>query len=299
VARVGVTKPDGSVVPTVQRPSPSHAPVKDTVHPKVVRAKEKLEADFAAGVRSVSKPHARRGLKQGGEGINYFGNTADTSVVTFNNGHKWIRKRGLDRYESSNEILASRVGVALGTHAPVVLSHKDLPDEPQDVYSLPLWEPFADGSPKTAIEWLGGADENGDPLGDNDPFEMYVSPQGRRIGILDDLTSNGDRHYGNWMVGHSAKEGDYPIPIDHGNAGNYYGGAADYGSGPFGEALIDEGADGIGKITPAEWDQMEAGLRATESDFDDEGRPDDYESMMETFGKLREESDGYREGGFA
>lgn len=300
VTRVGVTHEGGEVVSTLPQKTPAApGPVKNDVHERVEKAAAKLEADWATGVKSVSKPHAKRGLKQGGEGVNYFGNTADTSVVTFGNGHKWIRKRGLGRDEVSNEILASRVGAALGTHAPVVMSHKDLPDQPVDMYNLPLWEPFADGSPKTAIEWMGGVDEDGDSLGGNDPYDMYTSPQGRRIGILDDLTANGDRHYGNWMVGHNAKEGEYPIPIDHGMAGDYADGSADYGSGDFGEALLDEGADGIGKITPAEWDEMEANLKSIESDFTDEDRHMDYAMMMETFAKLRADSDDYREGGFA
>jgi hypothetical protein len=127
---------------------------------------------------------------------------------------------------------------------------------------------------------------------------MYESPQGLRVGLLDDLTGNTDRHFGNWMVGHGVREGDYPIPIDHGNAGRY-GGGIDYGSGPFGEALIDGGADTLGRITPPEWAQMDSSLQALKADFQAEGRAEEFYKMLGTFRALRDSSDSYREGGFA
>jgi hypothetical protein len=307
VQRVGVANQEGETVPTIsipgeetryQPPKPT-APPSDPVHSALAKAQAKLEADTASGVRSVGGPHAGRGMEKFG---GFFGNTADTSVITFNSGHKWIRKRDLPSGEVSNEVLASRVGAAVGTHAPVVFRHPDVEAAEGRAGPQPIWEPFASGNPKPAIEWIGGVDENYEPLGSNDENEMYQSPQGRRIGILDTLTGNGDRHYGNWMVGHSAT-GDYPIPIDHGGAGAYAGAYAradsGYGSGPFGEALMDGGADTLGRITPEEWAQMEKNLQAVKPDFQEEGRADEFATMMAAFGKLRESSDDYREGGFA
>jgi hypothetical protein len=236
-----------------------------------------LDHDFESGVKSETKPHARKGLKQGppdrmGRKASYFGNTADTAVVTFNNGHKWVRKRDLHENEQKNEVLASLIGRAVGTDAPIAFRHDDVrnPQEPADwpVEKNVLWEPYIPGS-KSEIEWLGGLDSEGEPLGDNQEYDLLDTDAGRRIGVLDFLTGNADRHYGNIMV---TKDGT-PVPIDHGNAGNFGMGT----SSPFTEHLTEDVEDQLGHIplnrfSPEDWSEMRARLMSLKPDFDAEGK---------------------------
>jgi hypothetical protein len=230
-----------------------------------------LSVDQESGIKSESKPHAKRGLVQEGGGANYFGNSADTQVVTFNNGHKWVRKRGLPEDQVDNEVIASRVSDAVGAGAPGVVS----PDNEE------LWEQFAKGA-KPAIEWMGGTDEDEQPLGDHDPEEAYESDQGIRIGILDDLIGNGDRHFGNWMVKHDRKAGDVPVPIDHGglewNRDKWMS-----GSGPFGEYVWAYPEDTLEQIPRKQWDQWRGNLNALEPEFDARGMDTQYGNMMANF----------------
>jgi hypothetical protein len=242
-------------------------------------AARQLDTDLAAGIKSESKPHAKRGLQQG-EGANFFGNSADTSVVTFANGHKWVRKRDLPDEEFENEVLTSRVSDAIGAGAPPAIKRDG--DEGTE-----LWEPFLKGA-KPAIEWEGGQNEDGEPI-DNDPQEMYDTPAGIRIGVLDNLVDNRDRHEGNWMVVHNRKTGlDSPLPIDHGRV--RFGDTTRYGSGAFGENLDHYDADNslLSEIPQAEWDTWRGKLGALQGDFSELDRDGDYQQMMANFNQMED-----------
>lgn len=240
----------------------------------------KLAADQESGIKSESQPHAKRGLVQAGGNANYFGNSADTQVVTFNNGHKWVRKRGQGMQTEANEIVASRISDVVGAGAPGVVAQRSGPDTDPE-----LWEEYARGA-KPAIEWMGGTDEDEDPLGDNDPYNEYISPQGERIGLLDNLTGNGDRHFGNWMVHHTAKDGDVPVPIDHGNLSwqvdNYKS-----GSGPFGEDLWNE-PESLVQFPAEQWTEWQAGLNNLKPYFEKYGMDYEYQNMMMNFDQMHQ-----------
>lgn len=235
-------------------------------------AARQLDADQAAGIKSETKPHAKRGMDN-----DFFGNSADTSVVTFSNGHKWVRKRGLPPEEYENEVLAARVSDAIGAGAPEAITHGE-GDHTE------LWEPFLKGA-KAAIEWEGGQDEYGDPI-DNDPQDMYDTPGGVRIGILDNLTDNGDRHEGNWMVKRDRKTGqDSPLPIDHGRV--QFGDTTAYGAGAFGENLANDSLL-LGEVPQAEWDTWAGKLGALQDSFSELGRDGDYQQMMANFSYMQQ-----------
>lgn len=232
-------------------------------------AARQLDADQAAGIKSETKPHAKRGMDN-----DFFGNSADTSVVTFSNGHKWVRKRDLPDVEYQNEVLAARVSDAIGAGAPEAITREG--DDGTE-----LWEPFLKGA-KPAIEWEGGQDEDEEPLNeDHQPEYMYETDNGIRIGVLDNLTDNGDRHEGNWMVAHDRKTGgDSPLPIDHGRL--QFGNTGGYGSGAFGENLM-ENQDLLGQVPAEQWATWRHSLSALADDFRQMDRGADYAQMMQNF----------------
>jgi hypothetical protein len=244
----------------------------------------KLDADMTKGIRSETTPHAKRGLQQGGG--NAFGNSAQTSVVTFNSGHKWVRKRDLDDDEFNTEVLASRVSDAIGAGAPPAIKRDG--DEGTE-----LWEPYLTGA-KTAIEWEGGMNEDGEPLNDDhDPYEMYSSDNGLRIGVLDNLIDNEDRHEGNWMVTHNRKTGeDSPHPIDHGLA--QFEDTSQGGAGPFGENLY-QNPDMLAEIPDETWAAWQRKLAALQPDFEETGRAGAYQQMMANFNAMNPATSQARE----
>jgi hypothetical protein len=257
--------------------------------PAWVAAGHQLDADLAAGIRSESTPHAKRGLQQG-DGANFFGNSADTSVVTFNNGHKWVRKRDIPDDEFTNEVLASRVSGAIGAGAPVAITRPAGGEGAGGDDGTALWEPFLKGA-KSAIEWEGGQDDYGDPI-DNDPQEMYDTDAGVRIGILDNLVENGDRHEGNWMVVHDRKTGqDSPRPIDHGRV--QFGSTDGYGSGPFGENLYNDTLL-LGEIPQDQWDTWRRNLGGLQDSFQQLGKSAGYQQMMRNFDQMEQLARGGR-----
>jgi hypothetical protein len=267
-------------------PMPKH----DALHDAFTQIEKKFNSDFATGVKSETKPHAPASMKDT-PGRKYFGNTADTSVVTFNNGAKYVRKRDLRPAEVTNEILGSKVGRAVGAGPPLAFLHDDAknPDEPANwpPEKNVLWMQYVPGKP--AIEWMGGVDANLDPIGDKEPLDMLETPEGRRIGVLDNLTGNGDRHYGNWMVAKRKDGTEYPVPIDHGLAGHYDGRGLAYGAGMFGEHLVGNGFDRspLADISPGEFDQMEDNLRLLRPDFQSAGRNVDYQNMIASIESMK------------
>jgi hypothetical protein len=135
-----------------------------------------------------------------------------------------------------------------------------------------MWEPVVPNA-VPAIAWEGGQDEDAQPLNTHHhPSDMYNSKQGIKIGILDTITNNGDRHAGNWMVQHSADPytPDIPVPIDHGNADMDDVQVAKYGgAGPFGENLFGHGRESeqLAAIPDAAWMKWIHGVSALAPQF--------------------------------
>jgi hypothetical protein len=230
---------------------------------------KRLDADAATGVSDESSPKAR--ARKAGLNSDAFGNSAQTSIVTFGNGHQWIRKRGLDTDEMHREVLVSRVSGVLGAGAPPVILRPQ-PAAPGTVRRLgqqEMWEPLVT-SAQPAAAWIsqrGGMDDNGEAERPEAAVsDMVSSTQGTKIGILDTITSNYDRHPGNWMVQHDDATGqDTPVPIDHGHALMDDGQIARYGGkGPFGEALFADGRESeqLAAIPAAAWQKWIKGVTA-------------------------------------
>jgi len=130
------------------------------------------------------------------------GMSAKTELVTLQDGVKAIRKTAKssaqrDPIESSDaEELASIYARRLDIPAPEVTR----------AGSDTVWMAYVDGTP-TAGEYYG---QKLLTLSGKD--EIVSGEAGRRIGLFDIVTANGDRGGGNWLVA----AGPHPIPIDHG-----------------------------------------------------------------------------------
>jgi Phosphatidylinositol 3- and 4-kinase len=231
---------------------------------------KQLDADAASGIKEVQSPKDR--ARKAGLNPAYFGNSAQTSVVTFGNGHQWIRKRGLDEDEMHREVLVSRISDVLGAGAPQVTLRPDGTTKDWKTPSQEMWEPVVP-SAVPAVAWIGNQD---DPGNKHDQYDMMASRQGAKIGLLDTITSNYDRHEGNWMVQHSDNPyvADIPVPIDHGHAMmNDSQGVSEGGTGPFGQHLFQYGADSeqLAAVPKEAWAAWEKGVKALAPQFKEAG----------------------------
>jgi len=221
---------------------------------------KQLDADFASGIKEAQSPKDR--ARKAGLNPKYFGNSAQTSVVTFGNGHQWIRKRGLDEDEMHREVLVSRISDVLGAGAPQVTLRRPAVMPGEQSEDQEMWEPMVPNAQPAAVAR---------PSSPFNPYAMMSSRQGTKIGIMDTITSNGDRHEGNWMVQHDDATGeDTPVPIDHGRAMMDDSQSADYGgTGPFGEHLFQYGADSeqLAAVPKEAWATWQKGVKALEPQF--------------------------------
>jgi SPP1 gp7 family putative phage head morphogenesis protein len=183
----------------------------------------------------------------------------DTHIITFNDGSTWIRK-GINKNDADREELASKISDAIGAGAPHVTHPEEserqfynevkLSENP-GLIQHDIWMPFVNG--KVAARAFPPSD---DPFHD-DRFkkkaEIYKSPQGKKIGLLDLLTENVDRNEGNWIIGDDGQ----PIPIDHNSTWTSLGFENQYSDFSAGLSPDD--------FAPGELDQIEKNLRAIDT----------------------------------
>ena len=270
--------------PTLSPPGDEVAPgVKQLTLPGMPAARPVSTADGVArslqkGIVSDHEQDTKPGenIDFETEGINYFGNTADTSIVTFADGSQWVRKRGIPEDSINKEIAYSRIANVLGIPAPQVVKHQTPDGSPE------MYEPYVEGV--TAIEWTGGIDPDNDPdeLPDQDPDEMYNSPMGRLIGLTDLITNAADRHMGNWMVVADPAAGDYPVPIDNESASFGYG-TDSYT--PFAENL--DQAQLAGEHPPEDWTRWEQEMGALRDEFDQLGMSQQLDNVLHNLDEMR------------
>lgn len=104
----------------------------------------------------------------------------------------------------AREVVVAAIGQAVGARVPVTIV------DPTDSAGWSLYMEFLDG--QTALEYGGGtplrqtiiSGEQTFAGGDLPDYGLLVpfqtSPSGRRLGLLDLLISNTDRHAGNWLI---------------------------------------------------------------------------------------------------
>jgi hypothetical protein len=220
-----------------------------------------LDAAIKSGVASRNAPGSKKvALSQGKEG--------STRVVTFGNGSQYIQKdfKGMadnrppimggtdgpmppeqQRRQVAKEILASKISKVIGAGAPDIIGD---PDSPSGLY-----EPKVAGV--SAVEHF--------KAGKKGMAEMFRSPEGAKIGLMDAITGNEDRHMGNVMVSPAGK----PIPIDH----NDTWGMPDARGGlftdsPFAAALDKQIDAGKSPFTVAELDRVKTEVEAMKAEFE-------------------------------
>jgi hypothetical protein len=239
-----------------------------------------LDKAIKSGHPHATKPGEHHGFRQP-TNVNYFGNTNDTSIVTFGDGSKWVRKRGLDTAGLHHEIAYSRYAGALGIPAPVAVQHPGPDGKPE------LYEPYVNG--QTAIEWAGGYDPEEEyparktPLPGRDPARLYKSPEGRMIGLADMTANSEERHLGNWIVTHD-EHGDHPVPIDNDHADF---GQIIFSITPFADYDL---SDLKAEHTAAEWDQWQANLEGLHPEFTQLGMDTEWGNLMANLREARRQA---------
>lgn len=180
--------------PKVQTSAPAARPAKAAVKvPAQVSAATSLRRGIDSGIRE-SKP-----LSGGAVG--------EVHLVTFNDGSQAIRKRAskaMFGYSptrlTDNEVLASKVGEALRAPVPAVVRTADTEVFMQYV---------PDARPGM---WLFRGLSRGEQPAKVAEFMQASGDAGRRLGLLDLLIANDDRHNENWLV---RPDGSI-VGIDHG-----------------------------------------------------------------------------------
>jgi len=214
---------------------------------------------LASGVRSEKEP-AVKGMQ------------GTTTIATFGDGAKAVHKTGMAPVEFDHEELAGLVADAIGgTHAPGVLR----------TGAKEMWLGFAAGSPAvTAKAKLHPEQVATDPHDHWDTDPLFAGDRGLRIGLLDLLTENQDRHWGNWMI-----DGDQPVPIDHSTTFGAKGGMP--GRSPF---MLSLTRMHPGHFTPAQLDQIGARLEALAPAFKARGHEDWLRIVLKNLADFREEA---------
>lgn len=163
-------------------------------------------------------------------------------IVTLSDGTKVVHKQYNSGYEdmADADVLTSKISQVVGAGAP------------------PVAEMGGPGSGEIVMGFVDGEMAEDYP----DYGELYNTPQGEKIGLLDYLDGNGDRHDENWMV----TPDDIPVPIDNGGF-------------LFGNDTSSDFWDGY-KGDQAEYDQINEGLVSLEPEFARMGHLTWYRDMM-------------------
>jgi hypothetical protein len=108
---------------------------------------------------------------------------------------------------------------------------------------------------------------------------MWDYPNAWRIGIMDEIIVNRDRHDGNWMINAKGQ----PVPIDHGRI-SFEHGKTPYSA--FAAKLIRDIENGSAPITTAELMRLKSNLNMLRSEFASMGMTKEFIVMMEKMTSL-------------
>lgn len=202
-------------------------------------------------------------IRSGIDGQKLLGQGAmgDTRKVALSDGSEAVYKRakagwGMNwgtKEQTDAETLAAMVAAATGTLSPAVLRASD----------TEVYQEVAPGVMAIQRGWVGP------------PEDLRDSPEGLRMGLLDVLIGNQDRHAGNWMV-----DGQDMYAIDHGLA--FQPGATARES-PFAQRLLDANGNALPQndLSPDDVDLVRVRLERMRPQFRELGRGDWFNSMME------------------
>jgi len=200
-----------------------------------------LQAHLDTGIRSASW--------LGG------GAQADTQLLELGDGTEAVKKdfnQGWGDDMGSAEYLAGQVGAAVQAGGPAVVHD---PDNPQGVLMQFMDGELAEDASQTELS------------------RAQNSPRGYRVGLLDYLTQNDDRHPMNYLISPS---GD-PVPIDNSSTFGYEGGGWD---SPFWSAYQDQMRAGKYPLSLADLKAVGKRMTAIKDEFHDAGHDDWYKEAM-------------------
>jgi hypothetical protein len=260
----------------------AHAARSSWMNKKPENATEaKLQDAMKSGIKTDKTPDV--------EGVQ-----SNTHILTFNDGSKWVRKDlGNSPMSSENiefnidkEVLASKVSTALGAGAPEVIKMG-----PSEIYM-----PFVNGHAAAAATQPGG--EAWQSAEDDDKYfsKLINSPEGQKIGLLDMLIGESDRHYGNVMI----TSGGKPVPIDHNDSWGMVNadGSLAYSS-PFAAQLEQKVKAGKSPFSAADISAAEGRIKALKPEFDKVHEADFgmsgnqlYDLTMKRIAKLKKQIGG-------
>lgn len=197
-------------------------------------------------------------LESGDVEIPHQGIQGSVEIVTLPSGEKVVHKKYVPGYEymADADELSYRVSEAVGAGAPPVARPKDGEDGEIVMGFVPgvMAERYAE-------EQAGEQGTDSDDI----ESELEQSPEGERIGLLDYLIANTDRHDQNWMV---TPDGE-PVPIDMSSAFSEYS-----------SSTTSDFWNGVTDIPQSEYDQITEALTGLEPEFRRLGRYTWYEQMM-------------------
>lgn len=248
--------------PTTRGASASAKPAKPTAaHTGGSQSLASREAALSDAVASgVASEHGLSG-----------GEAADVKLITTSSGARVILKKTKEdmgnwspKDQTDAEELASAVAEAVGVRAPAM----------RRVRSDTAYQEFIPGASAKQL------------YGKGVPDHILNSDDGIRLGLLDRITNNTDRHAGNWLVADSGGI----AAIDNGMAFNY---STTIGHNPFGKAHF--GEDTPNALTPADAAEMRARLEALKPRFTAMGRTKWYRAMMAQFDDVERNANGTRD----
>jgi hypothetical protein len=175
-------------------------------------------------------------------GPGFKGQQGDTHVETYNDGSKWISKTLPAKADADREELAGKISDVLGAGAPSVVRDSD----------THVHQPFVQGKVAASLYHDHMSDAEVDAAGDK-VKALLSTPEGKRIGLLDKLIGNQDRHLGNWMISPDGK----PVPIDH----NWSWEGTKKTISPFSDAVYGPGIE-PSDFTNAQMDEWQSRLAA-------------------------------------
>ena len=203
-------------------------------------------------LRSITRDDLSRGRVESP----HQGQQGSVEIITMPDGTQVVHKKYNPGHEdmADADVLAYGISQVIGAGAPPV--NKIGPGE--------ITMGYVPG--QMGEDWAWEAAGHTEAPHDLEEQQMR-SPEGRRIGLLDYLIANPDRHDQNWMVTPDGK----PVPIDNSSAW----------SSPWG--TTSDFWDHVPITSKSEYDSTLAGLMALQPEFDRLGHDDWY---MDTISRL-------------
>jgi hypothetical protein len=220
-------------------------------------------SDGSAGFRAAQASGIASDKVPGGAAS---GVQSDTHIITYKNGSKYVTKdfshtptpSDLQKLMIDKELMTAQVSDMIGARAPKVIR----------TGNSTMAEEAIEGHPLIADAHA-------------DMTKIVHSPQGRKIGLLDILTGQADRHNGNVMIN---KAGE-PVPIDHNDSwGAVNMNGTMITNSPFAVALQEDIAAGKSPFSVADLDQIGTKMKAARASLTQ--NPDAAENYTLTMDRL-------------